>query len=216
MGQIARRRGLWLHGGAGAVVLAGTLWFANLAMEEAPFLVMGIALEGILLVSAARILRGQSGRPWAEHLHTSGRWTLLALVRFVAVASAIAFLVVAIVMTLFGETPPTSYLALLGVTTLACVAGAVAEREIPRTTAASGAPPPTSEPAAVVYKTRTGVVKVMKAGKKREYVLTGDSDVRGLTDIERAIDARGWTQTDVPTDERLRAALERWGRFETR
>lgn len=215
MGQIARRRALWLHGAAGAAVLAATLWLAAHAAEVAPFLVMGIIAEGILLVSAARILRVQRG-PWAEHLHTPGRWTTLAVIRLVAVATAIAFLVVAFVMTIFGETPPTSSLALLGVATLASIAGAIAERELPHAPPTQAAPSAQDAPGSVVYKTRRGAVKVMKAGQKREYVLTGDSNVRGLTDIERAIDARGWTQTDVPTDDRLQAALERWGRFETR
>lgn len=206
MGQIARRRALWLHGGGAAVVLAATLWLAARTMDVAPFLVMGIVIEGILLVSAARILRVQRG-PWAEHLHTNGRWTTLSILRFSAVVTAITFLVVAFVTTLFGEAVPTASLAILGVTTLACILGAIAEREAPHAS-------PDAE--ALVYKTRRGVVKVMKAGKKREYVLTGDPDVRGLTDIERAIDKRGWTETDVPTDDRLKAALERWGRFETR
>lgn len=209
MAASSRRVALWTLAAVAAAGLALFVRLASVAADPFPFLVAGIVVQGVLAGAAYVTLRDAEDD--ARPVHRPGRWALLGVLRALAFVSVFAFFAIAATLTVLAIAIPPAALALPVATAVLCFAGAVAEHErAPR----SQAPPPAPR---TVYRTRGGEVKVAPGpGAAPEVVVTGQSGARRLTDIERAIDARGWTQQAAPTPESLRAALERWGRLETR
>lgn len=198
MGPRGRRSALWLFGAVAALVLAATVRLAGVMDEPSSMLVAGIFVEAILAACAFVALRAHEA-DGAEAGHRPSRSAALGALRVVALLAAVAFLALAAFATLLGAPVGAGALPLLGVCIAACVVGASLEHE--RAPRPRRAERPARE---TVYTTRGGAVQRLAEGRAQ-----GDR-------VQRAIDARGWTEQEKPTPERLRDALERWGRLETR
>lgn len=213
MKTIHLRSLLWVLAALASAAIAVGLHEAGRSADAVPALAATLVVEVLLGVAGFLAHATRAGPPAA---HTRGRWGLLDGMRSLAALLVFGFLAGVLVVALLGAplASPWLQLGLLAPALAAplCIAGALLERE--RFVQTRRATPGRAQGPAwtrKVYETRTGAVLVEERDGAREIVLTGREGRRGVDDVEREIDQRGWREGEAPAQAELDSALQRWG-----